>query len=869
MNQTIRLHRDDPSRRDTAEPVRTAAPDSAEAVLARGHLWLRFPAALEAEFNADMLEPRRRLLVSCALIGCVGVLVGSSTVSEATPEIAKRVWEMVWIWLALVLGSVITTWFSPRPWRRVWHTEFTTATLATAMSLLITWMATASRADTAITHSAMVTVPVMYSCLAARLRFYWSLGAALVSLAAYVAFVKGFTPEQQQMVHSLTQLMVLSYAFALVANYAFEHRERRNWLLRKVEAGQRDALIDTSRQLQRLSTQDPLTGLDNRRQFDTNLQQALDKARSRGQALALLAIDVDYFKRYNDTYGHPAGDTCLAEVARVLATQAKAHGGSVARVGGEEFAMLLPDQTPELARQSGEAVCRAVAALRMPHARSAVADHVTLSVGLAHWDPNEPEPEPPLNLLDRADRALYRAKSTGRNRLCEALRNEATLREVTARPAATPAHTGAPEPDTTNPAADPATAAIEEACHRTLASQFHWLRFPTALETEYIEQHADQRRKHLTVTSLLGMVIFNLFAIGNRSMFPDIRELVLDGQVWVTLVVLLMTVLAYLIPRPLWREGFYSMNSAIVSVVSAWVLSHSQLTSTLAYASCLMLVPMFTGVGARQPFWFTCVPAVMTSLAAALMFKPVGPVQELVYADSLFMIINNMAYTLVLAYTLEHGSRKEWLLARIDGIQRDALMAASQRMKALSVVDPLTGICNRRQFEDDLERIWEECQEDQRPLGMLIIDVDHFKLYNDRQGHLAGDDCLKQVATLISQTAQADKGLAARLGGEEFGVLLPGGRINEALALAERIRATVSGATIAHDYAPSRHVTVSVGVASITPQQGVDRVSLFASADQALYEAKRAGRNLVMGPQQTNHHGRPAARIGTGSAGLA
>lgn len=864
MNQIIRLHRDDPTRRDTAEPVRAAAPDSAEAVLARGHFWLRFPKALEAEFAADTLEPRRRLLVSCALIGCVGVLVGSSTVNEAMPEIAPRVWELVWIWMALALACVTLTWFNPPRWRRGWHAELSTAVLATAMSLLIAWMATASRADMAITHSAMVTVPVMYSCLAARLRFYWSLCAALVSLVAYVACVKGFTPAQVQMVHSLTQLMVLSYAFALMANYAFEHRERRNWLLRKVETGQREALLDTSRQLHRLSTQDPLTGLDNRRQFDASLQQALDKARSREQALTLLAIDVDYFKRYNDTYGHPAGDTCLAEVARVLATQAKAHGGSVARVGGEEFAMLLPDQTPELARQSGEAVCRAVAALRMPHARSAVADHVTLSVGLAHWCPHEPEPEPPLSLLDRADRALYRAKSSGRNRLCEARRDEATLLDISTRPTALLAQADADAPDT-----PPATTAIEEACHHTLATQFHWLRFPTALETEYIEQHAEQRRKHLTVTSLLGMVIFNLFAIGNRSMFPDVRELVLDGQVGVTLVVLTVTLLAYLIPRPLWREGLYSMNSAIVSVVSAWVLSHSQLTSTLAYASCLMLVPMFTGVGARQPFWFTCVPAVITSLAAALMFKPVGPIQELVYADSLFMIINNMAYTLVLAYTLEHGSRKEWLLARIDGIQRDALLAASQRLKALSVVDPLTGICNRRQFEDDLDRIWDECQEDQRPLGMLIIDVDHFKLYNDKQGHLAGDACLKQVATLITQTAQADKGLAARLGGEEFGVLMPGGRIEEALALAERIRAAVSGATIAHDYAPSRHVTVSIGVASITPQSGMDRVSLFATADKALYEAKRAGRNQVMGPQQPPHHGRLAAHAGKGAAGLA
>jgi len=141
--------------------VRAAAPDSAEAVLARGHLGLRFPKALETEFDADTLEPRRRLLVSCALLGCVGVLVGSSSVDEATPEIAAFVWQLVWIWTALAMAGLLGTWFSPARLRRNWHAEFTTALLATAMSLLVTWMATASYVDTAFTHSAKAAIPAL------------------------------------------------------------------------------------------------------------------------------------------------------------------------------------------------------------------------------------------------------------------------------------------------------------------------------------------------------------------------------------------------------------------------------------------------------------------------------------------------------------------------------------------------------------------------------------------------------------------------------------------------------------------------------------------------------------------------------------
>jgi diguanylate cyclase (GGDEF)-like protein len=300
-------------------------------------------------------------------------------------------------------------------------------------------------------------------------------------------------------------------------------------------------------------------------------------------------------------------------------------------------------------------------------------------------------------------------------------------------------------------------------------------------------------------------------------------------------------------------------------------MAQSRLTSTLSYSVCLMLIPMFSGVAARQPFWFTAIPAVITSVAAAVLLKPIGPVQRLVYADSLFMIVNNMAYTLILAYTLDLGARREWLLSSIERLQRQALETASLRLKALSIADPLTGISNRRQFEEDLDRIWHECLTDQRPLGMLIIDIDHFKLYNDRQGHPAGDACLKQVAALISQVSQADKGLAARLGGEEFGVLLPSGSLEDAWRLAERIRAEVSQAGMPHDHAPSRHVTVSVGVASLVPQPGVDLISLFATADKALYAAKRAGRNRVVGPRGDRTgpaHARPAPERGKTRHGL-
>lgn len=824
--------------------MRAAAPDSAEAVLASGHRWLRFPHSLEAEFAADTLEPRRRLLTFCAVLGCLGVILGSGNVNVATPEIAPFVWQLVWIWMGSTFLSLVGIWLCPVSWRRSWHAEGITALLGTAMALLVAWMGSASKTDTAITHSAMASIPVMYACIAARLRFYWSLTSAIVTFVYYVLAVKGHTPEQAHIARGLTHLIAMSYAFGLLANYAFEHRERRNWLLRKVEAQQRETLLQTSAQLHQLSTQDPLTGLPNRRQFELNLQQAIDQATWTQKPLALLTIDVDHFKRFNDSHGHPAGDSCLIDIARTLTTQALIHGGTAARLGGEEFAIILPGLDPVLARQAGERVCQAVAAQRTAHQDSPVADYVTISIGMASWLTNTPDS--PIGLQGRADRALYQAKANGRNQLCVA----AACNDIEA---GSPTHVASPLPSGpwVNDVDEETERAEEDEalCQQTLESQFLSLRFPAPLESAYIEQHAEARRKQLGVMALVGLLIFNVSAIANRSMFGDISDSAMDYLVWLSACVILLHTVAWFAHRPLWREALYSISTALVALVSTWVFSKSQLTSTLAYSICLMLIPMFSGVAARQPFWFTCIPSLITSAAVALLLKPIGPTQEIVYTDNLFMIVNNMVYTLILAYTLDHGARKAWLLSRIDSIQRNALLAASQRLRALSVVDPLTGICNRRQFEDDLDRIWGECLADQRPLGMLIIDVDHFKLYNDKLGHLAGDECLKLVATLMSQTAQADRGLAARLGGEEFGVLLPGGTLRDALQLAERIRSTISQACIAHDYAPSRHVTVSIGVASLIPQEGMDRISLFATADKALYEAKRTGRNRVLGPK--------------------
>ncbi|MBS0465630.1 MAG: diguanylate cyclase [Proteobacteria bacterium] len=166
--------------------------------------------------------------------------------------------------------------------------------------------------------------------------------------------------------------------------------------------------------LHRLAYLDGLTELANRRQFDQALQAEWRRCRRSSTPLAVLLLDVDYFKQYNDLYGHPAGDACLQAVAGVLQAGLSRASDLVARYGGEEFVCLLPECSADGALQKARALCRAVQALGLPHAGSGVAEVVTISIGVACQVPGaDGSPEA---LLQQADAQLYRAKTAGRNR---------------------------------------------------------------------------------------------------------------------------------------------------------------------------------------------------------------------------------------------------------------------------------------------------------------------------------------------------------------------------------------------------------------------------------------------------------------------
>jgi len=172
-------------------------------------------------------------------------------------------------------------------------------------------------------------------------------------------------------------------------------------------------LEDKNIELERLSSQDGLTGIANRRIFDEFTKKEWGRASRDGDELALILIDIDHFKTYNDNYGHQGGDDCLRQVAQQLASTVNRPADLVARYGGEEFAVVMPGTDLEGAKSIAAALCEGISSMGLPHAHSSTADHVTISLGVATVKPSvEGKPE---ELIARADAALYKAKEGGRN----------------------------------------------------------------------------------------------------------------------------------------------------------------------------------------------------------------------------------------------------------------------------------------------------------------------------------------------------------------------------------------------------------------------------------------------------------------------
>jgi diguanylate cyclase (GGDEF)-like protein len=249
-----------------------------------------------------------------------------------------------------------------------------------------------------------LTIVLLFITVVVRLRFWFAVTACLA-----IVGVQTVVPSLLALpVPGNVPLVLVTLVATLVANYNLERESRINYLQRLLNRIQGERLAASVVQLQELSLRDPLTGVSNRRALDAQL----DALREKGERFAIIMVDIDAFKAFNDYYGHVVGDDCLKRVAAMLRASLRLTSDQIARFGGEEFAVVLPRTSVEDARIMAERMRLAVADLRIPHVGSPEGV-VTISAGVS----GSSVPASVAEMLSDADRVMYRAKSLGRNRV--------------------------------------------------------------------------------------------------------------------------------------------------------------------------------------------------------------------------------------------------------------------------------------------------------------------------------------------------------------------------------------------------------------------------------------------------------------------
>ena len=231
----------------------------------------------------------------------------------------------------------------------------------------------------------------------------------------------------------------------------------------------------------------------------------------------------------------------------------------------------------------------------------------------------------------------------------------------------------------------------------------------------------------------------------------------------------------------------------------------------------------------------------MAAIATAATLHGMGPF-GMIYRGPENTRILLLQLFLVLSFSMTLPAS----VARVRRLTVEAkLKRALQKMEALASLDGLTGVANRRRFDQVFGLEWTRARRERSPVALLMIDTDRFKAFNDKYGHLSGDACLRSVAQAIQAIPRRPADLVARYGGEEFVVLLPGSDAAGACLVAEAVRDAIYALAVPHEASEEQRVTVSIGVAALVPTAHTDAVQLIARSDKALYIAKHGGRNRV------------------------
>ncbi len=373
-----------------------------------------------------------------------------------------------------------------------------------------------------------------------------------------------------------------------------------------------------------------------------------------------------------------------------------------------------------------------------------------------------------------------------------------------------------------------------------LRAAIHTGLFEATVEREFHSWYVNFTRPRVRAAIWLPLIVIlatacagGPFAELRAKWFADGYPLMIDGLRFGVILpwTVAMLVIVY---TPLYQRWYSTAAQVIapvhgVSVLLADAMMRAQGFTLSSWVVLTLLSGYFMYGLALAPAIRT---VVLTLAAYVIVGYSMGLIDTQWYVDLSAMIFGG-AFGGYVCYALHQSVRRNYIDWRTlkENVHRDSL----------------TGIYNRRLFDDQIARLWQQAVRDRVQLGLLIVDIDHFKAYNDTLGHQAGDECLTKIAAILGAGARRPLDVAARYGGEEFAILLYGSDRRTMEDIAEQLRSQVLAKKIAHP-ASSVHpyVTVSIGGACVTPVEGRSAVGFIQLADEALYAAKERGRNRIV-----------------------
>lgn len=375
----------------------------------------------------------------------------------------------------------------------------------------------------------------------------------------------------------------------------------------------------------------------------------------------------------------------------------------------------------------------------------------------------------------------------------------------------------------------------------------------------FVQKVNESNHQFNTYGLIFGVVLYNLYILVDLSLVPEI--------IWLDLVVRLIIVTPILFlyfpvryyaiglrPDAVAHEVLHGLGCMLVVASIMFIYANARTSSASEYYIGIVTVVIYMNTIHRKPFPLAVMGTVGCMIVFIVGMRYVTVTSEVAKLPAIMCSVGISVVSLFAAYRIEQVERRDYLASLREKMLLQQIQSANQELQQLSNTDQLTGIRNRRSFD---EAASEASAGSGRPRALILLDVDYFKNYNDSEGHIAGDDCLRRIAGRLRSALRRDDGdrsFVARYGGEEFVVLLDDCVTSAALAIGERLRLAVIDEAIPHLNRPDGReiVTVSLGIA-VSGDGGEVIYDMVNRADTALYEAKRHGRDrlvLASGPTE-------------------